>query len=141
MILISTPIEEYRVELIKRLKARDPDHRVYETVLPPKDVPYPFYYLEELRAPDNLSNKREVMQEVYHSVSVWHDNPDKVAEVLRMLGLVGEVIRELAQDGTGHYDWMLIETGTRVLSDRISDGKTVYVHGIYEIHLKQIGSR
>lgn len=146
MILISTPLEEYRVELIGRLKAKDPDHNVYETSLPPADVPHPFYYIEELRAPDNRSSKREVMQEVYHSVSVWHDNPDKTSEVLKMLALIGECVRDMERDGTHSYSWMVIDTGMRCLADNISGQvgttvKTRYVHGIYEIHMKQIGSR
>lgn len=146
MILISTPLEEYRVELITRLKAKDPAHEVYETALPPADIPHPFYYIEELRAPDDRSSKRQVMQDVYHSVSVWHDNPDKKAEVLRMLALVGEVIRDMEREGTRSYCWMILDTGMRCLADNISGQvgavmKTKYVHGIYEIHMKQIGSR
>lgn len=146
MILISTPLEEYRVELITRLKARDPTHKVYETSLPPADVPHPFYYIEELRAPDDRSNKREIMQEVYHSVSVWHDNPDKTAEVLKMLALIGEVIRDMENEGTRSYIWMVMDTGMRCMADNVSGQvgttvKTKYVHGIYEIHMKQIGSR
>lgn len=146
MILISTPLEEYRVELITRLKARDPTHKVYETSLPPADVQHPFYYIEELRAPDDRSSKREIMQDVYHSVSVWHDNPDKTAEVLKMLALIGKVIREIESEGTHSYIWMVMDTGMRCIADNISGQvgtavKTKYVHGIYEIHMKQIGSR
>ena len=146
MITISTPLEEYRVELITRLKAKDPDHSVYETSLPPADVPHPFYYIEELRAPDDRSSKREIMQDLYHSVSVWHDDPDRKAEVFRMLALVGEVIRDMEREGTRSYCWMILDTGMRCLADNISGQvgtvmKTKYVHGIYEIHMKQIGSR
>lgn len=141
MILISTPLEEYRVELIQRLKTKDTGHKVYETQLPPASVPHPFYYIEELRAPDDRSNKREIMQDVYHSVSVWHDDPDRTSEVLKMLAKVGEVIRDMEREGTHSYTWTAVETGMRCLSDRISSARTVYVHGIYEIHMKQIGSR
>lgn len=134
------------MELITRLKARDPTHKVYETSLPPADVQHPFYYIEELRAPDDRSSKREIMQDVYHSVSVWHDNPDKTAEVLKMLALIGKVIREIESEGTHSYIWMVMDTGMRCIADNISGQvgtavKTKYVHGIYEIHMKQIGSR
>lgn len=146
MIHISAlPVEEYRVELIRRLKEKDPAHTVYEAQLPPADVAHPFYYIEELRAPDDQSCKREIMQDVYHSVSVWHDNPYKKQEVFRMLGLINEVIREMEADGTPSYRWMVAESGMRVFDDSVS-GKTgsrsgtVYVHGLYEIHMKQIGS-
>ena len=146
MIPISTPLEEYRVELITRLRAKDPDHKVYETSLPPADVPHPCYYIEEFRAPDDRSHKREVMQEVYHSVSVWHDNPDKISEVLHMLAVIGSVISDMQREGTHSYIWMIMDTGQRCMSDSVngqnSPGvKTKYVHGIYEIHMKQIGSR
>ena len=94
MIHISAlPIEEYRVELIRRLKEKDPDHKVYEAKLPPADVPHPFYYIEDPRGTDDAT-KREVMQDVYGTVSVWHDDPYRKNEVFKMLGLVGEVIRE-----------------------------------------------
>ena len=146
MIHISAlPVEEYRVELIRRLKEKDHAHSVYEAQLPPADVVHPFYYIEELRAPDDQSCKREVMQDVYHSVSVWHDDPYKKQEVFRMLGLIGEVIREMEAEGTPSYRWMVVESGMRVMNDSVS-GKTgsrsgtVYVHGLYEIHMKQIGS-
>ena len=146
MIPISAPIEEYRVELITRLKAKDLAHKVYETVLPPADVPHPFYYIEGIRAPDNMAGKREVMQEVYHSVSVWHDNPDKTAEVLKMLALIGEVVRDIESEGTHSYLWMVMDTSMRCMADNVSGQvgtavKTRYVHGIYEVHMKQIGSR
>lgn len=134
------------MELITRLRARDTTHKVYETSLPPKDVQHPFYYIEELRAPDDRTSKREIMQDVYHSVSVWHDNPDKTAEVLKMLALIGEVIREIEREGTHSYIWMVMDTGMRCMADNVSGQvgtavKTKYVHGIYEIHMKQIGSR
>lgn len=139
-------MEEYRVELIQRLRAKDPAHTVYEAQLPPADVMHPFYYIEEFRAPDDLSCKREAMQDVYHTVSVWHDDPYKKQEVFRMLGIIGEVIREMEAEGTQSYRWMVSESGMRVMNDTVS-GKTgsrsgtVYVHGLYEIHMKQIGSR
>lgn len=146
MIHISAlPIEEYRVELIRRLREKDPGHRVYEAMLPPADVPHPFYYIEELRAPDDQSCKREIMQDIHHSVSVWHDDPYKKQEVFRMLGLIGEVIREMEAEGTPSYRWMVVDTGMRVMNDTVS-GKTgsrsgtVYVHGLYEVHMKEIGS-
>jgi len=134
------------VELIKRLKAKDPKHKVYETVLPPADVAHPFYYIEDLRAPDIRSGKREITQDVYHTVSVWHDNPDKTAEVLKMLALVGDVIRDMEREGTHSYLWMVADTAMRCMADNISGHvgttvKTKYVHGVCEIHMKQIGSR
>lgn len=140
MIHISAlPIEEYRVELIRRLKEKDPAHSVYEAQLPPADVAHPFYYIEDPRGTDDAA-KREVMQDVYGTVSVWHDDPYKKHEVFRMLGLIGEVIREMEADGTPSYRWMVAESGMRVFDDSVSSGKTVYVHGIYEVHMKQIGS-
>lgn len=145
MIHISAlPIEEYRVELIRRLKEKDPDHKVYEAMLPPADVPHPFYYIEDPRGTDDAT-KREVMQDVYGTVSVWHDDPYRKNEVFKMLGLIGEVIREMEEDGTPSYRWMVIDSGMRVVNDTVSGktgsrGGTVYVHGLYEVHMKQIGS-
>lgn len=140
------PLEEYRVELIARLRAKDPAHAVYEAGLPPGDVPHPFYYIEELRAVD-APCKREIMQDVHHAVSVWHDDPYGKAEVLRMLAVVGEVFRDMERDGTPSYRWMIAgRPAMRVMEDTVS-GKTgsrsgtVYVHGLYEVHMKQIGSR
>lgn len=134
------------MELITRLKAKDPTHKVYETVLPPADVPHPFYYVEGIRAPNSTAGKREVMQEVYNSVSVWHDNPDKTAEVLKMLALIGEVVRDIESEGTHSYLWMVMDTSMRCMADNVSGQvgtvvRTKYVHGIYEVHMKQIGSR
>ena len=60
---------------------------------------------------------------------------------VKMLAKVGEVIRDMEREGTHSYTWTAVETGMRCLSDRISSARTVYVHGIYEIHMKQIGSR
>lgn len=134
------------MELITRLKAKDPAHEVCETSLPPANVPHPFYYIEEFRAPDDRSRKDSVMQEVYHSVSVWHDNPDQKSVVMRMLAIVGQVIQEMADSGTHSYMWTVADTGMRVIADNVSGQvgtavKTKYVHGIYEIHMKQIGFR
>lgn len=148
MIHISNPmpLEEYRVELISRLTAKDPVHTVYEAGLPPADVRHPFYYIEDLRAPDDRSCKQEIMQDIHHTVSVWHDDPYRKQEVFRMLALIGEVFRDMEREGTSSYTWMIVDTGMRVMDDTVS-GKTgarsgtVYVHGLYEIHMKQIGSK
>lgn len=143
---MATPVEEYRVELLTRLAAADPAHTIYETSLPPADVPHPFYYFDELRTSDDRSCKLEVTQDVYHTISVWHDNPDQKAQVLRMLATIGEVIRAMELAGTHSYHWMVVDTGMRVLADNISGQvgssvKTKYVHGIYEVHMKQIGPK
>ena len=86
------------------------------------------------------------MQDVYHSVSVWHDDPYKKQEVLRMLALVGEVFRDMEREGTPSYAWMVSGASMRLMHDAVSgkDGArsgTVYVHGLYEVHMKQIGSK
>lgn len=146
MILISTPLEEYRVELIARLKTKDAAHAVYETVLPPANVSHPFYYIEEIRAPDNRTRKQALTQDVYHTVSVWHDNPDEIGDVLRMLGTIGEVIGDMEREGTHSFIWTTIDTAMRCMADNISGQivngiKTKYVHGIFEIHMQQIGFR
>lgn len=143
---MATPVEEYRVELLTRLAAADPAHTIYETALPPADVPHPFYYFDEIRTSDDRSCKREITQDVYHTISVWHDNPDQKALVLRMLATIGGVIRAMESEGTRSYQWMVFDTGMRVLADNISGQvgstvKTRYVHGIYEVHLKQIGPK
>ena len=133
------------MELIRRLQEKDPAHKVYEAGLPPEDVEHPFYYIEEFRANDS-AYKRAYMQDVYHTVSVWHDDPYRKNEVLQMLGLVAEVFRDMEAVGTASYIWRLADTSMRIMDDTVS-GKTgsrsgtVYVHGMYEAHLKQIGSR
>lgn len=133
------------MELITRLREKDPAHAVYEAQLPPADVAHPFYYIEELRASDS-GYKRIVMQDIYHTVSVWHDDPYEKQEVLRMLALIGEVFRDMEREGTSSYTWMVSDASMRVMNDTVS-GKTgsrsgtVYVHGLYEVHMKQIGSR
>ena len=143
---MATPIEEYRVELLTKLAVADSVHKIYETALPPADVPHPFYYFDEIRTSDDRSCKRDVMQDVYHTISVWHDNPDQKALVLRMLATVAGVIQAMENTGTSSYQWMIVDTGMRVLADTISGQvgstvKTKYVHGIYEVHMKQIGPK
>lgn len=137
---MSMPVEELRVELIRQLAEKDSSHKIYEAHLPPANVPHPFYYLEELRMPDDRTAKREIMQTVSTTVSVWHDDPYDKATVLKMLGYIGEVFQDIENNGTPSYTWHISESAMRLTDDRISSAKTVYVHGIYEITIKQIGS-
>lgn len=141
---MSTPMNELRVELIKGLSSRDPTHGIYEVDLPPADVQHPFYYIGDLRGSEE-GYKRQLLQDVSLTVHVWHDNPYRKADVFQMLAVIGSVVRSIEENGSPSYTWAVIgRPETRVLSDKISatvDSKTVYVHGVYEAHIKQIGSR
>ena len=46
---------------------------VYDTVLPPKDTPYPFIYLADCSESDQAT-KNEIIGEANLTLKVWHDN-------------------------------------------------------------------
>lgn len=85
--------------------------------------------------------KREIMQGVSVTVHVWHDRKYDKASVFRMLDTIGNVFRAIEANGTNSYTWMTNSSAMRVINDTISSGRTVYVHGIYEITMTQIGSK
>lgn len=128
------------MEFLTNLKDTDASHEVYEDALPPANVPHPFYYLGEWSMTDDCQ-KREIMQGVSLTVHVWHDKKYDKASVFRMLETIGAVFRAIEKSGTHSYKWMINSSGMRVMNDTVSSAKTVYVHGIYEITMTQIGSK
>ena len=60
---------------------------VHDTVLPPKDTPYPFIYLADCSESDQ-SAKNEIIGEVNLTLKVWHDN-------IRQRGTVSGILADI----------------------------------------------
>ena len=54
-------------------KYKDTGVGVYDTILPPKDTPYPFIYLADCSESDQAT-KNELIGETNLTLKVWHDN-------------------------------------------------------------------
>ena len=60
---------------------------VYDTVLPPKDTPYPFIYLADCSESDQAT-KNEIIGEANLTLKVWHDN-------IRQRGTVSGILADI----------------------------------------------
>ena len=70
-------------------KYKDTGVGVYDTILPPKDTPYPFIYLADCSESDQAT-KNEIIGETNLTLKVWHDNirQDSLCRSLHIPGIV-----------------------------------------------------
>lgn len=109
--------------------------KVYDTFLPPLDVPYPFIYLADSQLTDDYSNKQMVFGTVNQTIKVWIDNPKQRGTLSDILADIKNVCRGMSH--TKNYAWMVSNINQRILADD-STGVPL-MQGILEIDFKMIG--
>ena len=104
---------------------------VYDTVLPPKDTPYPFIYLADCTESDQAT-KSEIVGEVNLTLKVWHDNVWQRGTVSGILADIKNICRSI--EHTEHYAWNMQRPTQRILPDTTT--KQPLLMGILEVGYK-----
>lgn len=115
------PQQNIFTTLLQRLRATCYD--VYDGMLPPEGVPYPFIYLGEAQTVD-VPRKGTIQGEVYQTIHVWHNNPRQRGRVSRMLGDIKTICRDI-ENSSG---WLLAECSDQILPDDTTNEPLM--HGI-----------
>lgn len=123
------PQQELFTALKLSLEAQGLD--VYDSVLPPKNTPYPFVYLGDCQQIDD-ANKNAVFGNVYQTIHVWHNNPKQRGTVSEILLKIKTVCREL--EHTPNFMFMLTNASQQIISDTTT--KTPLLHGVLEVEWK-----
>ena len=76
-------------------KYKDTGVGVYDTILPPKDTPYPFIYLADCSESDQAT-KNEIIGETNLTLKVWHDNIRQRGTVSGILADIKNICRSIA---------------------------------------------
>ena len=104
---------------------------VYDTVLPPKDTPYPVGYLADCTESDQAT-KSEIVGEVNLTLKVWHDNVRQRGTVSGILADIKNICRSI--EHTEHYAWNMQRPTQRILPDNTT--KQPLLMGILEVAFK-----
>ena len=104
---------------------------VYDTVLPPKDTPYPFVSLTDCTESDQAT-KSEIVGEVNLTLKVWHDNVRQRGTVSGILADIKKICRSI--EHTAHYAWNMQRPTQRILPDNTT--KQPLLMGILEVAFK-----
>ena len=112
-------------------KYKDTGVGVYDTVLPPKDTPYPFVYLADCSESDQAT-KNEIIGETNLTLKVWHDNVRQRGIVSGILADIKKICRSI--EHTEHYAWNMQRPTQRILPDNTT--KQPLLMGILEIGFK-----
>ena len=75
-------------------KYKDTGVGVYDTILPPKDTPYPFIYLADCSECDQAT-KNEIIGETNLTLKVWHDNIRQRGTVSGILADIKNICRSI----------------------------------------------
>lgn len=88
----------------------------YDGQLPPKDTPYPFYYIADTRQQFGTAKSQDYGY-VTIVVHIWHNNEKKRGTLSSMMETVLNTAGGLKE--TSHYKWSLIrnETEQQILAD------------------------
>ena len=95
-------------------KYKDTGVGVYDTILPPKDTPYPFIYLADCSESDQAT-KNEIIGETNLTWKVWHDNIRQRGTVSGILADIKNICRSI--EHTAHYAWNMQRPTQRILPD------------------------
>ena len=104
---------------------------IYDTVLPPKDTPYPFVYLADCTESDQAT-KSEIVGEVNLTLKVWHDNMRQRGTVSGILADIKNICRSI--EHTAHYAGNMQRPTQRILPDNTT--KQPLLMGILEVEYK-----
>lgn len=112
-------------------KYEDTGVGVYDTVLPPKDTPYPFIYLADCSESDQAT-KNEIIGETNLTLKVWHDNIRQRGVVSGILADIKKICRSI--EHTAHYAWNMQRPTQRITPDNTT--KQPLLMGILEAGYK-----
>lgn len=115
------PQQNIFTTLLLRLKAAGYD--VYDGLVPPEDVPYPFIYLGESQTVDD-KRKGSIGGEVYQTVHVWHNDFRQRGTLSGILGAIKAICRDI-ENNSG---WLLAECSDQILPDNTT--AQPLMHGI-----------
>lgn len=104
---------------------------VYDTVLPPKDTPYPFIYLADCSESDQAT-KNEIIGETNLTLKVWHDNIRQRGTVSGILADIKNICRSI--EHTAHYAWSMQRPTQKIMPDNTT--KQPLLMGILEVGYK-----
>lgn len=107
--------------LLIRLRAAG--YTVYDGMLPPENVPYPFIYMGESQTVDD-ARKGAIGGEVYQTIHVWHNNVRERGVLSAMLGAVKTICRQLENESS----WLLAECSDQILPDNTTS--VPLMHGV-----------
>lgn len=109
---------------------------VYDTILPPAETPYPFYYVGNTRQTDDpLTYKNALVASVYQDIHIWHNEPRNRGTVSQMMQVVRGVCYGL--ETTASYKWQLISFEEQLLEDTTT--KTPLLHGVATVGFRLLG--
>ena len=124
--MLHDPQQELFTRIILDLKAKG--YAVYDSVLPPKDTPYPFIYLGDFRQSDTAL-KGAVIGNVYPTIHVWHNSPKKRGTASQMMLDIKTICRQIQK--TENFSWLLNSVNQRIITDTTT--KQPLLHGILEL--------
>lgn len=123
------PQQELFSELLNTIKKQGYD--VYDSVLPPKNTPYPFVYLADSRMIDD-ANKSAIFGNVYQVIHVWHCNPRQRGTVSEMLSTIKQECRRLHY--TASFAWNVFDVTQQIIADKTTGSPLL--HGVLEVNFK-----
>ena len=104
---------------------------VYDGILPPEDVPYPFIYLGENQLIDR-SYKDVIGGRVIQTVHVFHSNVRSRGDLSQILLSIKTTARKLHH--SKNFDWYVSNVNQRILPDNTTD--IPLLHGVLEIEFQ-----
>lgn len=132
------PQQELFTYLLLKLREEFGESMVYDTVLPPKETPYPFVYLGNVTFSESQRTKTPVLnQTVSAMLHVWHDNPKKRGTVSNMLMRMKLICHGIVNTGT--YTWRCVQIDSgKILPDTTT--KTPLLHGVFTADFELTGN-
>lgn len=100
----------------------------YDGFLPPKNTPYPFYYLGDSQQTDE-ANKSAVFGTVHQTIHVWHNNPLQRGTVSEMLLYAKTLCRSISH--TANFAWSVRNITQRIIPDNTTNSPLL--HGVLEV--------
>lgn len=114
-----------------KLNIESAGYDVYDGPLPPEGTPYPFVYLGASQQVDD-ANKGGIFGNVFQTIHVWHNTPEKRGTLSRILLDVKEICRRI--DTTDSFTWYVRNMDQQILEDTTT--KTPLLHGVLNVEFR-----
>lgn len=124
------PQQELFSALLVSLRTQGYD--VYDGAMPSENAEYPFIYLADSQQVDDFGNKTAVWGNVFQTIHVWHNEPQKRGTVSGILSHIKQIARNLTE--TAHFSWHIRNIDQRILADTTT--ARPLVHGVLELEYK-----
>lgn len=103
---------------------------VYDSVLPPENTPYPFYFLGECQQIDK-ELKNAIHGKVHQTIHLWHYS-DQRGTLSNMMLTAKAVCRNIKQ--TANFSWAVRNINQRILNDKST--ATPLLHGVIDVEFE-----